>query len=199
MTYLLELIAIVAYVSVLSAATTIDNNQGLAHAQHILHTSNSHSGISTVVSVSQQSTSTVLAGSAGVAEYGSSNGGGGGSNHIISTASSKHSLPAFQDASSFIHPSVEMNCAQCGYLYSDVRHSDCHNLDINNCNMNKICAGSSSTGSNIAGSNSKVNSSATGANNSHTNVVFEVHDWWSDQVTVQQSSDDEDDDDEDDE
>lgn len=179
----------------ISAATTIDNNQGSAHAQQILHTSNSHSGISTVVSVSQQSTNTVLAGSTGGAECGSS----GGSNHITSTATSKHSLPTFHDASSFIHPSAEMNCAQCGYLYSDAHHSDGHSSDIHNCNMNKICAGSSSTGSNIAGSNSKVNSAATGANSSHTNVVFEVHDWWSDQVTIQQSSEDEDDDDEDEE
>lgn len=69
-----------------------------------------------------------------------------------------------------------------------VNHSN--NNILTNTNLNQICAGSSSTGSNIAGSNSKVNSTTTGANTNHTNVVFEVHDWWSDQVTVQQSSDD---------
>lgn len=60
-----------------------------------------------------------------------------------------------------------------------------NNRTVNNINSNQIGPGSSSTGS-----NSKVNSTVAGANNSHTNVVFEVHDWWSDQVIVQQSSDD---------
>lgn len=176
------------------AASTIDNNQGLAHAQQILYTSNSHSGLSTVVSVSQHTMPSNAIST--TAECSSSGGGTGGSNNINTIAAAqKHTLPAFHDANNFVHASAEVNCAQCGYSYSDVLH----HADGHTCNMSKICAGSSSTGSNIAGSNSKVNSTATGANNSHTNVVFEVHDWWSDQVTVQQSSDEEDDDDEDDE
>lgn len=53
-------------------------------------------------------------------------------------------------------------------------------------------AGSSSTGSNNVGSTSKMNSSAAGATSSTTNVVYEVHDWWTEQVNSRQSSDDED-------
>lgn len=154
----------------------MDSNQGSVHAHQVLHTSNSHSGLSTVVSVSQQQSTavnTILASGATGGTDGGTN-GGVGTNNINASAMSKQ------------HASTDVNCAQCGYLYSDAHHSDnCHNC--------KAGAGSSSTGS-----NSKVNSTVTGANSSHTNVVFEVHDWWSDQVTVQQSSEDEDDDDDDD-
>lgn len=50
--------------------------------------------------------------------------------------------------------------------------------------------GSSSTGSNVIGSGSKM-STGTVVNSGHQNVVFEVHDWWSDQAIGQQSSEDE--------
>lgn len=50
--------------------------------------------------------------------------------------------------------------------------------------------GSSSTGSNVVCSTSKTNA-GTSINNNHTNVVFEVHDWWTDQAIAQQSSEDE--------
>lgn len=42
--------------------------------------------------------------------------------------------------------------------------------------------------------NSKVQSSNTTSSNNPSNVAFEVHDWWSDQVIHQQSSGDEDED-----
>lgn len=65
-------------------------------------------------------------------------------------------------------------------------------------NLSQMCAtggggagGSSSTGSNVAaGSSSKVHSTMAGVNNSQPNVVFEVHDWWTDQVITHHSSDD---------
>lgn len=54
-------------------------------------------------------------------------------------------------------------------------------------------AGSSSTGSNNVGSTSKITSGAAAASASGTtNVVYEVHDWWTEQVNSRQSSDEED-------
>lgn len=52
---------------------------------------------------------------------------------------------------------------------------------------------SSSTGSNIAASTSKVSGAAGGGNTmgaSNTNVAFEVHDWWTDQVNYESSDED---------
>lgn len=62
------------------------------------------------------------------------------------------------------------------------------NLNNNSNNNNN----SSSTGSNIVAPSSKNNVPAYGAS-STTNVAFEVHDWWREQVNAQ-SSDEEDDD-----
>lgn len=47
---------------------------------------------------------------------------------------------------------------------------------------------SSSTGSNIVPSTSKISSNLVG--NSNTNVAYEVHDWWTDQVNMQSSDED---------
>lgn len=47
---------------------------------------------------------------------------------------------------------------------------------------------SSSTGSNIVPSTSKIASNLVG--NSNTNVAYEVHDWWTDQVNMQSSDED---------
>lgn len=52
---------------------------------------------------------------------------------------------------------------------------------------------SSSTGSNIAASSSKVSGAAgggMGASSSNTNVAYEVHDWWTDQVNYESSDED---------
>lgn len=49
---------------------------------------------------------------------------------------------------------------------------------------------SSSTGSNIVPSTSKNSGNAIGTSN--TNVAYEVHDWWTDQVNVQSSDEDDD-------
>lgn len=54
---------------------------------------------------------------------------------------------------------------------------------------------SSSTGSNIAASTSKVSGAAGGGNtmgasSSNTNVAYEVHDWWTDQVNYESSDED---------
>lgn len=54
---------------------------------------------------------------------------------------------------------------------------------------------SSSTGSNIAASTSKVSGGAGGGNmmgasSSNTNVAYEVHDWWTDQVNYESSDED---------
>lgn len=50
---------------------------------------------------------------------------------------------------------------------------------------------SSSTGSNIAPSTSKLAQNIMGSSGS-TNVAYEVHDWWTDQVNVQSSDEDDD-------
>lgn len=47
---------------------------------------------------------------------------------------------------------------------------------------------SSSTGSNIVPSTSKIASNLVGTSN--TNVAYEVHDWWTDQVNMQSSDED---------
>lgn len=57
---------------------------------------------------------------------------------------------------------------------------------------------SSSTGSNIAASTSKVSGTASGGNmmgasSSNTNVAYEVHDWWTDQVNYESSDEDDED------
>lgn len=52
---------------------------------------------------------------------------------------------------------------------------------------------SSSTGSNVAASTSKVSGTGGGGNmmgGSNTNVAYEVHDWWTDQVNYESSDED---------
>lgn len=68
------------------------------------------------------------------------------------------------------------------------RISTLNNINNNNYNNNN----SSSTGSNIAASSSKINANAFGGNSGNTNVVYEVHDWWTDQVNAQSSEEEDD-------
>lgn len=51
---------------------------------------------------------------------------------------------------------------------------------------------SSSTGSNIVPSTSKIAANVMGTSSSNTNVAYEVHDWWTDQVNMQSSDEDDD-------
>lgn len=51
---------------------------------------------------------------------------------------------------------------------------------------------SSSTGSNIVPSTSKIAANVMGTSSSNTNVAYEVHDWWTDQVNLQSSDEDDD-------
>lgn len=144
--------------SSLSAAATLDNNQGLAFAHQILHTSNSYSGLSSAVSASQQQQQQQAVAT-------------------TSTTSNIEDMDGIAEVDRFVKIDPLLQ-------FRPFHHGG---------------GGGSGGGSSSTGSNSKVNSTATGANTSHTtNIVFEVHDWWSEQINIQESSDD-DDDDEDDE
>lgn len=71
---------------------------------------------------------------------------------------------------------------------NNINSNNTHNTSNNNNNNNN---NSSSTGSNIVAPSSKNNVPAYGASNT-TNVAYEVHDWWREQVNAQSSDEDDD-------
>lgn len=105
-----------------------------------------------------------------------------------SNAAIKHTLPPLPNEHYHIastSPSMHGFDAQSSAQYDIGGRSS--NLNNNNSNNNN----SSSTGSNVVASTSKMNANLIGGgSSSNTNVVYEVHDWWTDQVNIQSSDED---------
>lgn len=110
------------------------------------------------------------------------------SNAAIIGSGSKHTLPSLLSDGLNLHYHASTSPSMHGF---DAHSSSQYDIGGRLSNLNNIVYSnnnnSSSTGSNIVPSTSKINT------NLNTNIVHEVHDWWSDQVHYQSSEDDDDD------
>lgn len=104
--------------------------------------------------------------------------------NTASGAIARHTLPPLPTDSSNLHFHATTSQSMHGF---DLQTTSPFDVTGRSSNLNN---NSSSTGSNVP-STSKMATNAMGASTSTTNVAYEVHDWWTDQVNVQ-SSDEED-------
>lgn len=102
--------------------------------------------------------------------------------NMATGAIAKHTLPPLPSDMSNLHYHGAASQSMHGF---DLQGSSPFDVTGRSSNMNN---NSSSTGSNIVPSTSKM----TGNLSSNTNVAYEVHDWWTDQVNLQSSDDDDD-------
>lgn len=110
------------------------------------------------------------------------------SNAAIAGPSSKHTLPPLPSDASNLHYHTSTSPSILGF---DIQSSSQFDIGGRSSNLNNN-NNSSSTGSNVAASTSKPTTNLVGLSSSNTNIVYEVHDWWSDQVNIQSSDDDDD-------
>lgn len=118
-------------------------------------------------------------------EYEDTTGTSGPSTSAATGAIAKHALPPLPADTSNVHFHTTTSQSMHGF---DLQMSSPYDGVGRSNNLNN---NSSSTGSNIVSSTSKI-AGNMGTSCSNTNVAYEVHDWWTDQVNVQ-SSDEEDD------
>lgn len=105
--------------------------------------------------------------------------------HIATGAIAKHTLPPLPTDLSSVHFHGTTSQSMHGFdLQTSPYDGAGRSSNLNN--------NSSSTGSNIIPSTSKLTNNLMGSS-SNTNVAYEVHDWWTDQVNLQSSGDDDDD------
>lgn len=105
--------------------------------------------------------------------------------NVASGAIAKHTLPPLPGDMSNLHFHGAASQSMHGF---DLQGSSPFDVTGRSSNLNN---NSSSTGSNIVPSTSKMTSNLIGSS-SNTNVAYEVHDWWTDQVNLQSSDDDDD-------
>lgn len=105
--------------------------------------------------------------------------------HTSTGAIAKHTLPPLPSDASNLHFHATTSQSMHGF---DLQTSSPFEATGRSSNLNN---NSSSTGSNVIPSTSKMSTNLIGASTNNTNVAYEVHDWWTDQVNVQ-SSDEED-------
>lgn len=104
--------------------------------------------------------------------------------NITSGATAKHTLPPLPTDMSNSHFHGTTSQSMHGFdLQTSPYDGAGRSSNLNN--------NSSSTGSNIVPSTSKISGNLMGSS-SNTNVAYEVHDWWSDQVNLQSSDEDDD-------
>lgn len=107
--------------------------------------------------------------------------------NVATGAIAKHTLPPLPTDSSSLHFHTTTSQSMHGF---DLQTTSPFDATGRSSNLNN---NSSSTGSNILPSTSKITTNLLASGSSNTNVAYEVHDWWTEQVNVQ-SSDEEDDD-----
>lgn len=104
--------------------------------------------------------------------------------NIATGAIAKHTLPPLPTDSSNLHFHATTSQSMHGF---DLQSSSPYDATGRSSNLNN---NSSSTGSNVGPSTSKMANNMMGSSTSNTNVAYEVHDWWTDQVNVQSSDED---------
>lgn len=111
-------------------------------------------------------------------------------------ATSKHTLPPLPTDSASVHFHASASQSMHGF---DMQTSPSDGVATSAAGIagrsNTYNNNSSSTGSNVAASTSKMSGAAGGGNimgasSSNTNVAYEVHDWWTDQVNYESSDED---------
>lgn len=105
---------------------------------------------------------------------------------LTTGAITKHSLPPLPSDATNSHFHATASQSMHGF---DLQASSPFDAAGRLSNFNN---NSSSTGSNIVPSSSRGTANLMGTSSSNTNVAYEVHDWWSDQVNMQSSDEDDD-------